>query len=178
METWLDEEQNQENYQLPHYNANFNSGGRGKGIASYYNDKFTHKTNVKEEGFSISVLETQDIDVIGVYRSKEGNTNCLIEKLEALITENKTTIIGGDINICVQSSPNNIMTKQMRSKGLNQLVNKATHIEGGIIDHVYLKTCVNSQYSWSIEDFPKYYSDHDSIGLTLWNLEQADQKKE
>ena len=177
-ETWLDEGQNLENYKLPQYTANFNSGGRGKGLASYYNEKFTHKEDVKEEGFSISMLETKDVDVIGVYRSQDGNTKCLIEKLGAIIDETKTTVIGGDINICVLSSPNNSITKQMRNKGFTQLVNKATHIEGGLIDHVYLKTNMDCQYSWRIEDFPKYYSDHDSIGLTLWKLEQADQKKE
>ena len=176
-ETWLDEGQNPEDYQLPYYNANFNSSGRGKGIASYYNEKLIHKANVTEEGFSISVLETKDIDVIGVYRSQDGNTNFLIEKLEDIIDETKMTIIGGDLNVCVMSSPNNNITKKMRSKGFTQLVNKATHIEGGLIDHVYVKTNVDCQYSWSIEDFPKYYSDHDSIGLTLWKLGQADQKK-
>ena len=120
------------------------------------------------------MLETKDVDVIGVYRSQDGNTSCLIEKLEALIDETKTTIIGGDMNICVLSSPNNNMTKQMQRKGFTQLVNKATHIEGGLIDHVYLKRCEDHQYLWSIEDFPKYYSDHDSIGLTVWKLAQAD----
>ena len=115
-ETWLDDEENLENYKLPGYNANFNSGGRGKGIATYYNDKLTHKATVKEKGISISMLETKDVDVIGVYRSQDGNTSCLIEKLEALIDETKTTIIGGDMNICVLSSPNNNMTKQMQKK--------------------------------------------------------------
>ena len=66
----------------------------------------------------------------------------------------------------------------MQKKGFAQLVNKATHIEGGLIDHVYLKTCKDYQYSWSIEDFPKYYSDHDSIGLTLWKLAQVDRMEE
>ena len=62
----------------------------------------------------------------------------------------------------------------MRSKGFVQPVKKATHIEGGLIDHVYIQNHDDCQYSWSIEDFPKYYSHHDSIGFTLWNLEQDD----
>ena len=173
-ETWLDDGQNLENYKLPNFTGNFNNGGRGKGIASYYNEKFTHKANVMGEGFSISMLKTEEIDVIGVYRSHDGNTNCLIEILETLIDDTKTTVIGGDMNICTLSSPNNNLTKHMRSKGFVQLVNKATHIEGGLIDHVYIQIHKDCQYKWSIEDSPKYYSDHDSVGLTLSKVAHAD----
>ena len=92
----------------------------------------------------------------------------MIEKLEDIIDDTKTKIIGGDMNICLLSSPHNYMTKQMLHKGFIQLVNDATHIEGGLIDHVYVRAKNDCPYLWSIEDFPKYYSDHDSIGLTLW----------
>ena len=80
------------------------------------------------------------------------------------------------MNLCIISSPDNYVTKQMRCKGFTQLVNKATHIEGGLIDHVYIRTHEDCNYSWSIEDYPKYYSDHDSISLTIWNLGQSRQK--
>ena len=123
------------------------------------------------------MLQTEEIDVIGVYRSQNGNINLLMEKLEALIDETKTCVIGGDMNICILSSPDNFLTRQMRGKGFLQLVNNATHIEGGLIDHVYVQTLEHCKYTWRIEDFPKYYSDHDLIGLTLWmpekNLEQT-----
>ena len=167
-ETWLTEDQNLENYDLPHYDVNYNHGGRGKGIASYFTRKFTHKKNANEEGLSISMLEMEDIDVIGVYRSQEGSISQLIEKLDAMVDNTKTIVIGGDMNICVASSPNNQLTKYMREKGFAQLVKKATHIEGGIIDHIYIKFDYDCKYSWNLEDFPKYYSDHDSLGLTLW----------
>ena len=78
------------------------------------------------------------------------------------------------MNICTLSSPNNNLTRHLRSKGFVQLVKKATHIEGGLIDHVYIQNHDDCQYSWSIEDFPKYYSDHDSIGLTLRKSVHAD----
>ena len=113
------------------------------------------------------------MDVVGIYRSQDGNMNQLIEKLEDMIDDKKTTIVGGDLNICLMSSPHNYVTKKMQDRGFKQLVNKATHIEGGLIDHVYVRTVKDSQYSWNIEDFPKYYSDHDSIGLTLWKKTDA-----
>ena len=89
-----------------------------------------------------------------------------------MIDPGKTTIVGGDMNICILSSPDNDLTKQMQRKGFLQLVKKATHIEGGLIDHVYVRANRNCKYSWIVEDFPKYYSDHDSIGLTLWEIDQ------
>ena len=62
-ETWLDDDaQNLENYDLPHFAAHFNNGGRGKGIAAYCNNKFTHKVSLKEEGFSILMLQSEEID--------------------------------------------------------------------------------------------------------------------
>ena len=76
------------------------------------------------------------------------------------------------MNICILASPDNILTRQMRGKGFLQLVNNAPHIQGGLIDHVYVRTLEHCKYTWRIEDFPKYYSDHDLIGLTLWKLEK------
>ena len=168
-ETWLEEYQNLDDYKLPDYDENFIIGGRGKGIATYSKNKFFHKHNVKENGFSISMFQNEQIDVIGVYRSQDG------EKLDDIIDDKKTTIVGGDMNICILSSPHNYLTKGMQDRGFRQLVNKATHIDGGLIDHVYVRKVKDCQYSWNIEDFPKYYSDHDSIGLTLWKETDADQ---
>ena len=174
-ETWLEEYQNLDDYKLPDYNESFNIGGRGKGMASYFTTSFSHKHDVKEDGFSISMLQNDEIDVVGVYRSQAGDMTDLIEKLDDIIDDNKTTIVGGDMNICILSSPHNYLTKGMQDRGFRQLVNKATHIEGGLIDHVYVRKVKDCQYSWNIEDFPKYYSDHDSIGLTLWKKTDADQ---
>ena len=167
-ETWLDDDLDLDNYVLPHHDVNFNNGGRGKGITTYYNSIFIHKESINEEGFSITILETEDFDVIGVYRSQHGDVRRILERLDAMIDPGKTTIVGGDMNICILSSPDNYLTKQMLGKGFLQLVKKATHIEGGLIDHVYVKANKSCKYSWIVEDFPKYYSDHDSIGLTLW----------
>ena len=92
----------------------------------------------------------------------------LIVELEALINEGKTTVIGGDLNICALAQPKNYVTESLKEKGFQQVVTKATHIEGGLIDHVYITQGENVIFSWVLEDFPKYYTDHDGLGLTLW----------
>ena len=70
-ETWLDKDDKDE-FQLPNYNANLNNRGRGKGIASYYNNKFEHRKNINCNGFSITKIEAEDFVIIGIYKSKEG----------------------------------------------------------------------------------------------------------
>ena len=109
-ETWLEEGSNMDEYYLPDYDTNFNNRGRGKGIASYYNSKFKHAVNINSEGFSISKMESKVLDIIGVYRSQEGNVMDLISKLEALIDPGKTSVIGGDMNICGLAHPKNYVT--------------------------------------------------------------------
>ena len=76
-------------------------------------------------------------------------------------------MVGGDINVCALAHPRNYVTQSLIEKGFKQIVRKATHIEGGLIDHVYLKQGKNHKFSYIIENFPKYYSDHDGIGLIL-----------
>ena len=75
--------------------------GRGKGIATYYNREFHHVRNINCDGFSLTKFESDKLDVIGVYRSQEGNVTRLITELKLLVKEEKTTVIGGDLNICV-----------------------------------------------------------------------------
>lgn len=167
-ETWIEPDQDTTNFDLLEYKSNFNNGGRGKGIVSYFNDRFTHTANIVKDGFSVSKISSENIDVVGVYRSQVGNIKDLTETLESLIDNTKITIIGGDLNICFLKKPNNIVTKALKERGFDQGVKIATHIEGGLLDHVYINCPENENFDWDIEVFPKYYSDHDGIGLTLW----------
>ena len=167
-ETWIEHDQDSTIYDLLDYKSNFNGGGRGKGIATYSNNRFTHAENIIRDGFSVSKMTSENIDVVGVYRSKGGVIRDLTETLDTLIDDAKITVIGGDLNICALKAPNNIVTKRLKERGFDQGVKIATHIEGGLLDHVYIHRGVNVKIDWDIEVFPKYYSDHDGIGLTLW----------
>ena len=91
----------------------------------------------------------------------------IITQLEDMIDDKKFTVIGGDFNICALKNPNNLMTKKLKELGFNQIVNQATHIEGGLIDHLYIKKRKGEDISWVVEVMPKYYSDHDCICVTL-----------
>ena len=95
----------------------------------------------------------------------------LISQLETLIDPSKTSVIGGDLNICALAQPNNCVTTCLKEIGFEQIVTRATHIEGGLIDHVYIAQGENVKFAWVLEDFPKYYSDHDGLCLTLWEVQ-------
>ena len=167
-ETWLEETKTINNhYQLPDYVATLNNIGRGKGIASYSKPRLQQTQNINFKGCSITKLTAEKLDIIGIYRSQEGNLPDLINKLEELITNGKTTLIGGDMNICALTHPKNSLTSTLKEKGFEQIVKTATHIEGGLIDHVYFIQGENTNITWKVEEFPKYYSDHDGIGIIL-----------
>ena len=127
--------------------------------------------NINSAGFSISKVESKVLDIIGIYRSQEGNVTDMIYKLETLIDPGKTSVIGGDLNICALAQPNNYVTASLKEMGFEQIVTRATHIEGGLIDHVYISQGENVKFAWVLEDFPKYYSDHDGLCLTLWEVQ-------
>ena len=167
-ETWLENDLFSEDYQLEGYQANFNNRGRGKGIAAYYKKLFEQRESIDCPGFSLVKFEATDIVIIGVYRSNDGNCRELYEKLNAMVVEDKLCIIGGDMNINLLKSPNNHITAQLKENGFEQIVKKATHIEGGLIDHIYMRQGKEHKMSWDMEHCPKYYSDHDGLGLTVW----------
>ena len=172
-ETWLDENHTlNDEYEISGYMSNLNIIGRGRGIATYFKPPYEHINNVNSEGYSITKLEAENMDIIGIYRSQEGNVTSLIKELDSLITVGKTTVVGGDFNICAIAHPNNYITKSLEERGFTQIVGKSTHIEGGLIDHVYFIQGDASKLSYSIEDFAKYYSDHDGIGLILCELQE------
>ena len=166
-ETWLEEDADIANYSLKSYTTNLNSRGRGKGIASYHKENFKHIISINCEGFSISKLESEKLDVIGIYRSQGENEKNLIDKLTGIIDKEKTTIIGGDMNVCARAQPDNYVTKSLRELGFQQIVTDSTHIDGGVIDHIYLLRKGNIVSEWIVDYFPKYYSDHDAVGLIL-----------
>ena len=112
-------------------------------------------------------LESQDSVIIGVYRSNDGNIKELLKNISMLIMEEKFVVIGGDFNINITNSPNNYLIKELIKMGFAQIVKKATHIEGGLIDHIYVRQGRNKKYAWIVEQFPKYYSDHDGLGLAF-----------
>ena len=91
----------------------------------------------------------------------------MVAQLREMITVKKTTIIGGDFNVCALKNQKNYITLKLKELKFHQIVKQATHIEGGLIDHLYIKQGEETDLIWDVEVLPKYFTDHDCIRVTV-----------
>ena len=90
-----------------------------------------------------------------------------VDFIMILLSLDEPTLITGDINICLKKKPSNLLTTWLLQRGFSQLVTSATHIQGGLIDHIYW---LDTHMKWKIpvvEMYSPYYSDHDCMLITL-----------
>ena len=118
-------------------------------------------------------LSSASVDVISVYKSKDGSLLTLAELIVNMVDPDKTTLICGDFNICLRTNRRNLLREQLEILGFSQQVKEATHLQGGLIDHVYYKKGkVDSKVDVSL--YSPYYTafDHDAI-LTVLEITQG-----
>ena len=138
-------------------------------MATYFKpDVFKHCTDVKEKFFQLSKFSSSKLDVISVYRSKAGKAEQVFEYLSRLIDFEKSTLICGDFNICFKSDRRNPLIDGIENLNFKQFVETATHFEGGLIDHVYMRKGP-SQASILCTQYSPYYcaKDHDAQLVTI-----------
>ena len=112
-------------------------------------------------------MSSQDIDIIGIYKSNGGTLDKLVNNIQDLIDYSKTTLVVGDVNVFSIEKPKNQLKKFLEDKKFKTIVDQATHIGGGHIDHCYFMNIGNFEDLPAIEIIPKYYSDHDAICIAL-----------
>ena len=100
-----------------------------------------------------------------MYMSSNADVEELLGVLRLLICQDKSYVIGGDFNLDLIKKRSNSLTSFLTSQGFKQLVTKATHIQGGLIDHCYAR--IINECSYEIDAIGKVYSDHDSLCFTL-----------
>ena len=161
-ETWLEDED--PDLILPGYYVCFNCGGRGGGTAVYFKGNYL-VDNLNLPRVNATLLSSSTLDVFGIYRSNDGDLEVLLQYLTPKIRKDKNIVIGGDFNIDYHKDKENIFSRYLLSIGFKQVVTKATHIQGGIIDHVYLRLV--NQGTFELEMYSKTYTDHDSLNLIL-----------
>ena len=168
-ETWIPQSSNVE-YRIKQYETHLNNSGRGRGLAIFFKSGFKNIVNHNKENINITKMESDDLDIISIYRSKDGSFLALVKKLEDIITS-KSTVVIGDINVCNKKEPENELITYLKDRNFKQIIEKATHIDGGHINHAYIMNSGNFVGSPVIEIIPKYYSDHDAIFIT-WKNDQ------
>ena len=165
-ETWLYPDDRRDLDLPSHRCHHFVNVGKGKGIASY-SKELVHAESVKEDNFQVSKLTVRGLDSINVYRSQAGRETDLLAKLERLIDREASTLITGDFNICTMDKPDNIVTATLRSWGFKLMMNEATHILGGHIDHIYWHDPTGHWECPETERYSPFYTDHDALLITL-----------
>jgi hypothetical protein len=75
------------------------------------------------------------------------------------------------MNICNKKKSQNKLKTYLEDKTFKQIIKKATHIDGGHINHAYIKNIGNFVETPNIEIIPKYYSDHDAICISWKKIE-------
>ena len=119
------------------------------------------------ENLQIVKFEVEDIESISIYRSSSMSLKDTSNALKKMININKPTLITGDMNTCFKQNRNNSITKTLEEVGFIQLVQEATQIEGGHIDHVYWLDRTGKWKTPDVERYSPYYSDHDALLVTL-----------
>ena len=76
-ETWIPENSNVK-YRIQTYETHLNNCGRGKGLAIFSKSDFELNGNHNEENINISKIESDDLDIIAIYRSKDGCLSTLV----------------------------------------------------------------------------------------------------
>ena len=175
-ETWLEEEI----LELKGYLSYFNSQGRGKGTVVYIKEgepniiqNKHHVQMVTSLYLQITKLSTNTLDIINIYRSQEESFNSMKRHLQNLINIKKNTLIIGDFNFCYLEK-NNKLRNYLDELGFRQLVSSATHINGGLLDQVYIRQ-VEGIKGAMVEQMSNYYSDHDTITVHIQQEEQEEE---
>ena len=104
-----------------------------------------------------------------MYRSSR-NTNdaSIISIIERLIEPTKICIISGDFNLNFLTDSNNVIITALQRLKFTQVIDQPTHIQGGIIDHLYIRQPHIYREVEIISDLvAAFYSDHIGIQITL-----------
>ena len=169
-ETWLENDETTENFEMSNYELHLNSNGRGKGIAVYFQKgKLKHKIDIKEENLQLSMFSCDVIDLLVLYRSQSGSHEVIKEILETLIDKEKPLLIIGDFNFCYLDYSSNLTGRYLHQNDFTQLVEEPTHIEGNLIDQAHVRDTKGvNQYSVMLHS--KYYTDHKGIAVLIKRL--------
>ena len=175
-ETWLDEGDDVDRYQLQDFKLIVNSKGRGSGVATYFDNTFDVIDSVTTTSCQITKISSSKIDVINVYRSQDCDMKDFERMIFRMIDGNeklKRVLICGDVNIHYkEGAANSFIRKIIDEYNFEQLVMDTTHNRGNTIDHVYVSQALQGRVV--IEKTCIYYSDHDLLTIKITEENKVD----
>ena len=140
---------------------------RSKGIAMFTRIDPEEMKKVHTETMSMLFARFKMFDLLSIY--KFADASCIDEFIEQVLEYvdlTRPVILIGDINIDLLKQPHNKFSKQLKCLGFIQLVKEATHISGGLLDHLYVYFPKDGHCEL-FKIHPLYYSDHDAVCCIL-----------
>ena len=169
-ETWLDPSESEDdalkNLGWKHH---CNSVGKGKGIASFFKSNYEVVKDVSRPEYQMTKLESISLDIINVYRSKGASSVQFLKDLYELHNHEKETLIVGDFNICHVMEREHEVFKALEDIEFKQLVKHATHVEGRLLDCVFLFS-PDKIHSYDVKQQSPHFTDHDMIRVDTGTL--------
>ena len=163
-ETWLESDPNESMTHFHEYYVH----GRSKGIAIFTKQQPLCRESLQTAMCSVIKLTFMKFDLINIYRFSSGHDIIQFTKeVLSLLDESRTQILVGDLNIDLFKNPVNWFTQTMKQKGFTQMVRRATHVLGGLIDHVYFHS-PNMEASCTLyKHHNVFWSDHTCQSLVI-----------
>ena len=139
--------------------------GRGGGISLFLKDGLnllSSPIKINLDHIQIIKAELSKFTLVVVYRSPSRNSHLeLADHLCELIPSEGSVMIIGDINIHPKEKNDHYVkfNSTMAINGFSQIIDKPTHKDGHILDHLYLRDIEIAEWKFH----HPYYSDHDAI---------------
>jgi exonuclease III len=163
-ETWL--ESNLKDSIPQFYEYYLHAGS--KGIALLTKVRPINVEKLITEHCSIIKASFSQFDVINVYRfSKDTEIKLFTEDILPFLDQTKTQVIVGDMNINLMQNPRNIFTKSLELRGFQHIVDRPTHVLGGLIDHVYFCSPKTDHSCTLYKYHTVFWSDHTCQAVIL-----------
>ena len=137
---------------------------RGNGIASYYKEDDVEVESHWETTYQITKLSTSVFDIINVY-FKDRSTNSFLSEMNYLLTNPEKTIILGDFNIDYLKQSSNQVVSWFEARNFVQIIQKPTHIKGGLINPVWVPSPLPDIVHYNIKSV--FLSYHDMVQINL-----------
>ena len=168
IETSLPEEADTSDIHIEGFNGKFIKIGRGKGVATFIRKEiqYQHEDTIAKQTLQISKFNINGVRTISVYRSNNHSIRDTWNELELILEDQQSVLITGDFNICTQKDKSNEITSNLIDNGFQLMIQEATHIMGGHIDHVYWRD-TSGDWQLTMERFSPYWTDHDALLTTV-----------
>ena len=171
-ETWFEEGNGDQEiqYNLCNKSAFFASGGRGKGVVTYFTDQFKPLCKIVKQYYQMAAVksESKSLVVVNIYKSREANSEDFISSLVEILNESagqEATLILGDFNFCERKDSSHPIRRRLLEEDFKSLLDPpfASHMDGNCLDQAYLRQRESSNEVICAHVGTCSFSDHDPV---------------